>query len=71
MPQATEELRAQWPGGDTEAWAHLAKSGFIDDEGLIKAPSGYEPTERDYSAIDYLCQEWDYAWHGVEDSSNA
>lgn len=70
MPQATQELRDRWDHDtymEKLAWDHLRKRGFtFDRSGMIKAPKGYDPTEDDYSAIDYMCQEWDYAWNGVD-----
>lgn len=62
MPQATEELREIWhQEGDGKALAHLAPN-FTHRWGVIQPRHGYVPTEQDYSAIDYLCQEWDYAY---------
>jgi hypothetical protein len=44
---------------------HLSLAGFTFPKGgIIRAPEGYTPTDDDYSAIDYLCQEWDYGWEG-------
>lgn len=60
MPQATPELRAEWPDGDFQAWEHL-NGRFKDNGGGIIYPlEGVEPTEKDLSAISYLVQEWDY-----------
>jgi hypothetical protein len=69
VPQATQELRDAWDHDnymDKLALDHLKNSGFTWASGMIKAPEDYEPTEEDYSAIDYLCQEWDYGWIGVD-----
>jgi len=62
MPQATSELQAAWPGGDTQALDHLAPN-FVTYSGFIKQrDDDYQLTERDLSAINYLIQEWDYMW---------
>jgi hypothetical protein len=66
MPQATRELQIRWNHDqvmDSDATNHLLNSGnFYFSKGIIKAIPGYQPTPDDYSAIDYLCQEWDYGW---------
>lgn len=62
MPQATDELRAKWGnGGDEEAWTQLAGK-TVEVAGMISFRKGYEPTEDDLSAVEYLCQEWDYGY---------
>jgi hypothetical protein len=62
MPQATEELRAKFPGNDCEAFEVL-KGNFNDHAGVIYPKTvGYEMTEREGDAIDYLCDEWDYCY---------
>lgn len=63
MPQASEELRARW-GVDLErALAVLVPERFVVDErGYIHVRECALPlTEEEDSAIDFLCQEWDYA----------
>ena len=66
MPQASEELRAEWRhyeegGGDQAAEAHLRAAGYVlTPSWEWEAPEGHTPTERDLSAIDYLIDEWDY-----------
>lgn len=67
MPQATRELQVAWDHDehmDSKALDHLKAAGFEFRSGTIRAPAGYTPDGRDYSAIDYLCQEWDYGWEG-------
>jgi hypothetical protein len=68
MPQATRELQIKWDHDnqmDGKAMRHLSLAGFTFPKGgIIRAPEGYTPTDDDYSAIDYLCQEWDYGWKG-------
>lgn len=62
MPQASEELRAKFPGSDQEALEVIADN-FGDKAGFIYPKvSGYKMTEREGDAIDYLCDEWDYAY---------
>lgn len=72
MPQATDDLRARWGGeggvGDERAITHLADRGFTFTAGLIQPPSDYDH-ELDKTdcegAIDFLCDEWDYAYSPV------
>lgn len=69
MPQADDELREAWghgtDAGDAEMRAnqHLLDAGFIfvPMKWGYRAPPGYVLTERDWSALDYLVGEWDYA----------
>lgn len=66
MPQASDDLRAEWRhgqegGGEEAACAHLKAAGYIlSDAWEWEAPAGRVPTERDLSAIDYMMDEWDY-----------
>jgi hypothetical protein len=62
MPQASDELRAKFPGQDSEALA-VIQTNFNDDRGwlTLKDPS-YKPTERERDAVDYLVFEWDYTY---------
>ena len=61
MPQATKELRDEWGIDPSKAVDHLEKKGFtIDSDFCIIDPEGYEPTEEDFRAIDFLIQEWDF-----------
>lgn len=71
MPQATRELQERWQHNeymDRIAIKHLLDRGYGIALGIVVKPStvgsDFEPTEEDYSAIDYLCQEWDYGWDG-------
>lgn len=60
MPQATDALRDRWDGE-----AHAIRSllpNFYITFGSISPKQNYQPTEADLSAIDYLIQEWDYAY---------
>lgn len=60
MPQASDELRMRWDD-DAHAVRHLLKNFYITF-GTITPKAGHEATEEDTSAIDYLIQEWDYAY---------
>ena len=65
MPQATDELRAKFPGDDGEALDVLEQNFVVDRTGVIrKKDSAYKPTDREFDAIDYLFQEWDYGYEG-------
>ncbi len=64
MPQAPDSLRKKFPGSDREALAVL-KENFTETKGLIsKKLATYKPTRREWDAVDYLIQEWDYAYRG-------
>lgn len=60
MPQGPIELHDKW-GGPVQALQHL-EANFIDDRGVISPRNDREPTEEDFSAIDYLCMEWDFGY---------
>ncbi len=65
MPQATTELQNRWGGlngiGDDKAIAFLEGRGFRMEHFCWKRPHpGYEISEEEWSAIDFLIQEWDY-----------
>ncbi len=64
MPQASDELRAAWPGMDTEALEHLAARGwYMQPFGVYRRPKhAHVISLREYSALEYLCDEWDYAF---------
>ena len=60
MPQASDELRAQWPGGDGEALEYLQSISVFHDRGVFRnVPDDLPP--KAWSAINYLCDEWDFA----------
>lgn len=67
MPRASDELRAKWGGhdgvGDDKAIDHLVKCGFAFTRGgLIHPPAIYQFHADTEDAIDFLCDEWDYAY---------
>jgi len=67
MPQATDEQRARWPGWDAEAIKFLEDAGYkLTKEWNWIIPPGHKPTEREYDAMDYMCNEWDFG--GFENS---
>ena len=61
MPQATSELQAKFPGCDTEALDVLGDDVTIV-RGVIRPKQGVILTQRQYDAVEYLFQEWDYAF---------
>jgi hypothetical protein len=62
MPQASEALRAKFPGDDAEALEVLV-ANFTEDRGVFRPKiKGYQPTQREAEALDYLWLEWDYAY---------
>lgn len=71
MPQASEELRAEWPGWDAEAIAYLESRGYTLERDwtwthpTIKTHEAME--QREWSALVYLIHEWDFGGlNGVE-----
>lgn len=63
MPQASEELRAKFPGYDVEAHAVL-ENNFTEKAGVFRRKdANYIPTEREEEALDYMFHEWDYCYH--------
>jgi hypothetical protein len=66
MPQASEEMRAEWGGvagvGDDKATHHLKMNGFVlTPQWEWQRPSpDYEMTPDDWGAINFLICEWDY-----------
>jgi hypothetical protein len=64
MPQASSELQAKFPNGDTEAMDVLHVN-FTWPAGLIrKNDPQHTPTQREIDAINYLMQEWDFGYAG-------
>lgn len=63
MPQASDELRAKFPGHDEEAFKVLEENFVVRRDGMIVPKvKGYKPTPREDDAIDYLFHEWDYGY---------
>ena len=65
-PSASDKLRERWwpPDDDGKPWRHL-RTNFdlsIPDGIIRKLRADYQPTDEDYSALDFLCDEWDYGW---------
>ena len=62
-PQATDELRAKFPDDAQEAFAVIDTNFLTTRDGIIYPKIvGYQTTERESDAIDYLCDEWDYVY---------
>lgn len=64
MPQATKDLKDRWLD-DGCALTQLGKN-FTYHAGIIRPVPGHTPTDDDFSAIDYLVQEWDYGYEAPE-----
>lgn len=66
MPQTTEAHRERWPGSDREASDFLIEKGWsVGNHWCWHFPTaGYEPSDREWDAFEYLIMEWD--WGGVE-----
>ncbi|MDN7489451.1 hypothetical protein QZM35_17220 [Burkholderia sp. AU45274] len=63
MPQATDDLREEWTDSTALEW--LA-GNFRWPGGMIRVRAGYMPTKKDLRAIQYMCDEWDFAYDGVQ-----
>lgn len=62
MPQASEELRAMWED-DNAALAYLASRGIKARANVILViPFGHLLSQRDFDAIEYMIEEWDFSW---------
>lgn len=62
MPQASSELRAEWPGGDKEAINYLQQRGYRLDRrwAWVLPHPEHVPTAIELSAVRYLMDEWDF-----------
>lgn len=68
MPQASDELRAKFPGSDQEALEVLS-ANFIETKFVFrKKDAAYVPTRREWEAIDYLFHEWDFGYEELQES---
>lgn len=68
MPTASDELRAQFPGGDSEALDTIKEKCDIAKNGIIRPKTldfFSKATEREHAAIQYLIDEWDYCWTSI------
>ncbi len=59
MPQASDELRAKWD--EVTAQIEVAKY-FQEKAGWFSIIPGQEPSDEAWSALQYLQDEWDYAF---------
>ena len=63
MPQTNDKRRARWPGWDTQAILYLESMGYILTEDWrwkhISDPHNV-PTEKEWDAIIYLVEEFDF-----------
>ena len=68
MPQASDELRQRMnerfgdPIDDGEPWKFLKARGYTAPRFLIRPPEGHTVTEDEGECIDFLCDEWDWAF---------
>lgn len=64
MPQASAELRAEWHtgDGDIKAWEYLKGRGWREHKFVLKPPCKRTPSKKEWRAVDYLCDEWDWAY---------
>ncbi len=47
---------------DTNAMRFLEKGFNLSRGGIYSPKYNHKPTREEYSAIDYLCNEWDYGY---------
>ena len=69
MPTASPELRAEWRDpktGDLDpsyALSYLRERKIIPDaDGYFHIVAGQYLSKKSWRALDFLVQEWDYAW---------
>lgn len=62
MPQATEELRAEWGIETEKAIKFLENAGFVlrQDWQWERPKDRYHVTGKEHRAIWYLVEEWDF-----------
>lgn len=62
MPQTTPERAARWPGMDSQAINYLNYAGFTLRKDWCWTPPSinHRLTEKEYDAVLYLIQEWDF-----------
>lgn len=61
MPQASDKLRAKFPGIDAQAIKELEEAGYkLTREFTWVKPTSHKITDRENDALDYLFHEWDY-----------
>jgi hypothetical protein len=72
MPQASDELcdlMCKWFGNrldDWPPWRLLESHGYTETNGYIQKPTPAHSVSADeWACIDFLCQEWDYAFGAV------
>lgn len=68
MPTASEAAPTSWENMQ-DAWAYLKLMGWTEKVGFLRAPPGKTHkyiSAKEYSAVDYLCDEWDWAFYGVK-----
>ena len=76
LPSGPPELHEFWSNynqeqyADTNAQEYLRSQGYHLTDGWewVRPSPTHEPTELEYSAIDYLIMEWD--WGGICDYSS-
>jgi hypothetical protein len=59
MPQASQELRDEWED-DGAAWEFLKDHGWAEINFRL-VPGSDHPTEKEWRAAYYLCDEWDWS----------
>jgi len=67
MPQASEELRskmrARFDSIDIfPPLQFLKNSGWSSDRGFLSPPNCHI-TDAEWECVDFLCEEWDYAYN--------
>jgi hypothetical protein len=69
-----EAVPASWESME-DAWGYLKSQGWTEAaNGVLKAPPKKlhkHITSKEYEAVDYLCDEWDWDFFGVPVSTKA
>lgn len=76
MPQADPALRAEWEDGpgtaEENALVHLEGNGFVlTEKWTWRKPKGHVLSARDWSAIQYMCDDWDYGGLESDDAPSS
>jgi hypothetical protein len=61
MPQASDEQRAQWGISDGTATRFLESRGYVLTRQFTWVPpTGHLPTDKEWDAVQFLIDEWDF-----------
>lgn len=76
MPQASDEDRNLMqeyfgdPISDSGPMNHLLERGYHEERGMWTNPNNLVPTQKDIDCLNFLVDEWDYAYDIKGEASN-